>query len=135
MEVYGFNYVVCAVDVLVTNDLNNRLTSLVFFDHNGGNILVDVLCQYGLNNHEPLVALACFYHAEVVNLSVAVEVEVVDAAVVVVERTLELLEVGRLAEYSRYGFQVEVLTDVLALCANGDGFFRPNTCACCQHGG
>ena len=129
MEIDGFDYVIGAVDILVTYDLHcGLLRDFVFLDEYGRNILIDVLRQNSLYYYQTFVALAGFYYTQVINFAVSVQIKIVDACVVV-EGALELFEVAALSENCGYGFEVEVLTDVLALCANGDGLIRQQRCA------
>ena len=86
--------VVASVDVFVTDYLNRNVFGFnIFFYINRSNVLVDVFCKNGLYHD---VVVAVFYRLnapEVVNFSVAVEVEVRNGYRFVVESFLEVFNI------------------------------------------
>lgn len=109
IDIDGFDDVVGAIDVLIADDLHgNALCLRVFLHENGGYVLIDVLCQHRLNDHEVAAAVGGLDDTEVVHLPVAVEVEVGEGRVGVVEHLFELFEVFGLPEQRCHRLQVEV---------------------------
>lgn len=110
IDIDGLDDVVGAIDVLVADDLHcNALCLWVFLHIDRGYVLIDVLCQHGLDDNEVAAAVGSLDDTEVVHLSVAVEVEVGEGRVGVVEHLFELFEVFGLPEQRSHRLQVEVL--------------------------
>ena len=110
IDIYGLDDVVGAIDVLIADDLHgNTLCLRVFLNIDRCHVLIDVLCQHGLDDYEVAAAVGGLDDAEVVHLPVAVEVEVGERRVGVVEHLLKLFEVLCLPEQRCHSLQVEVL--------------------------
>ncbi len=63
VDVHRLDDIVCAIDVLVTYNLNrDRLCLLVFLDIDRCHILVDVFSEYSLYHYQVMVSVGCFYH-------------------------------------------------------------------------
>ena len=88
----------------------------------------DILRKNGLQYDQTLVAFACLYDTQVIDLSVAVQIQVTERAVRIVEHRLELFQVLSLCEQFSYNLQIESFRDVSTLCGNRDGLFRPQRC-------
>lgn len=109
IDINGLDDVVGAIDVLIADDLHgNTLCIRVFLHENGGYVLIDVLCQHRLNDHEVAAAVSGLDDTQVVHLPVSVEVEVGEGRVGVVEHLFELFEVFGLPEQRCHRLQVEV---------------------------
>lgn len=122
IDIDGLDDVVGAIDVLVTDDLHcNALCLRVFLYIDRSNILIDVLCQHGLDDHEVACVVGSLDDTEVVHLSVAVEVEVGEGRVGVVEHLFELFEVFGLPEQRSHRLQVEVLRYIRGSGSDRDG--------------
>jgi hypothetical protein len=63
INVNGFYDVVLSVHILVADYLNRYFVLLIFLHVYRGYILVDILCQYRLQNDQTLVSFAGLYHA------------------------------------------------------------------------
>ena len=112
IDIYRLNHIVSAIDILVTNHLNRHILFLVFFDIDGSHILVDVFCQHGLQHDQVAVAISGLDDAQVIDVTIAIEVEVGDVRRFVVEFLFKLLQVFCFAKQSGYRAQVEIGRDV-----------------------
>jgi hypothetical protein len=83
--------------------------------------LVNIFCQYGLYHYQVTIAVSGFYHAQVIHFAIAIEVEVRECRIGVIEHLLELLQVFSLSEQGSHSLEVEVLRDVGGSCGNGHG--------------
>lgn len=91
--------VVCAVD----------------FGDEGGDILEDVVSKDSLDQEEMIVSVDGLQYAEIVDITVTVEVEVGHGILTVVEHGLELFHCACLCEESRDGLKVKLERDVFVL--------------------
>ncbi len=112
ININRLNHVVCSIYILITYDLHTYCVVCSFLHIDTGYILIDILGQNSLKDDKVLVAILNFYHAQVVNYAVAIEIKVVDVAFFTVELLFELLQVIDLTEESSNSLQVEVLTNV-----------------------
>ena len=126
VEVGGFNDIVHSVDVRVANHLNDDLAVRIFLHIDGGYVLKNVFCQNSLQQNEVLVSVCRFHYSQIINFTVAVQVEVGDMEVFVVEFLLKFFQISTLTEECSNGLEVEVLRDVLAGGANCNRF----VCTC-----
>lgn len=60
IDIYRLDDIVLTIDILITNHLYGDLILLVFLHKNRSHILVDILCQDGLDNHQVAVVIGCF---------------------------------------------------------------------------
>lgn len=109
IDIHGLDDVVGAVDILVPDDLDGYFVRLVLLNIYRCHILVDILRQDSLQDDKAFLAFSHFHHADIVNLAVAVQVEVAERRVGVVEQGLELLQVFGLRKKFRYYLQVKPL--------------------------
>ena len=93
IDINGFDHIVGAIHILIAYYLNTHLLVLIFLHIDGSHILVDILGEHGLQNDQTLAAFAGLHYAQIVHLSVTIEVEVAECAVGVVEHRLELFQV------------------------------------------
>jgi hypothetical protein len=64
MNIYRFNNIVRTIDVFITYQLyRNGLGCFIFLYKDRCHILVYILCQHSLNNHQMAIAICCLYHA------------------------------------------------------------------------
>ena len=98
---------------------------LVFLHIYGGYVLEDILRQNRLQNDQTLVTLAGLYDTKIIHLPVAVQIQVTERAVWVVEHRLELLQVLSLCEQFSYNLQIESFRDVGTLSGDSYCLFRP----------
>jgi len=93
INIHRLDDIIRSVNVLIAYYLYGDLVFLVLLYVYRGYILVYILRQYGLENDETLASLAGLHNAQVIYLSVAVEIEVTERAVWIVEHRLELFQV------------------------------------------
>ena len=125
VHIYRFDDVVDAVHVLIAYHLYRHIVRFVFLHIDGSNVLINILCEDSLQYDEPLVALARFHYAQVVHLTVTVEVEVTERAVWVVQHRLELFQVLSLCKQLSYNLQIESFRDVRTVGRYRDRFVCP----------
>lgn len=109
VDIHRLDDIVAAVDILISNDLYGYLVRFVFLYIYRSHILVDVFRQNSLQHNEVFLAFAHFHDTNIVNLAVAVQVEVAERRVGVVEQGLKLLKVFGLCKKFRYYLQVKPL--------------------------
>lgn len=109
VDIHGLDDIVGAVDILIPDDLDGNLVRLVLLNIYRCHILVDVFRQDSLQDDKAFLAFSHFHHADIVNLAVAVQVEVAERRVGVVEQGLKLLKVFGLCKKFRYYLQVKPL--------------------------
>ena len=98
---------------------------LIFLYVYRGYVLEDILRQHRLQNDQTLVTLTGLYDTKIIHLPVAVQIQVTERAVWVVEHRLELLQVLSLCEQFSYNLQIESFRDVGTLSGNSNCLFRP----------
>ena len=119
--VYWPYVVVRTVDVRVSDDLHVvRCEMRVLHDY-GGYILEYVSSEHGLDDEEVVAAMEGLDYAEVVYVTIPVEVEVGDDVGVVVEEGLELLYGRGLGESGCYGLEIKLERDIVVV---GDDLCR-----------
>lgn len=128
IDIYGFYDVVRTIYILVADYLNGNLILLIFLYVYRGYILEDILCQHRLQNDESLVTLTRFHNADVIHLSVTVQVQVTERTVRVVEHRLELFQVFSICEQFSYHLQIESFRDVRTLGGDRDRLLCPQRC-------
>lgn len=106
------DHVVGAIDIAITYDLNHGLVVFLFLHDDGGNILVDILCQNGLDEDNVSIVVWQLHYAHIVNVTVAVEVKVGNLSVVIVDTAFEVFQCSCFAEDVGDGTKVEVFADV-----------------------
>jgi hypothetical protein len=77
----GFNDCFNAIDILIADDLQNSLTVSEFFQFDHGNILHLPVRDHSLKNESMDVSLVAVMHPDVINVSVAIQVEIVNLRV------------------------------------------------------
>lgn len=63
IDVHRLDDVVDAIYVLIADYLYRHIVRFVFLHIDGGNVLVNILCEDSLQNDESLVAFTRLYHA------------------------------------------------------------------------
>ena len=109
IHIHRLDNIVGSVDILIADNLNGHIVRLVFLHIDGGNILVDILGKDSLQDNQTFAPLTGFYYAEVIHLSVSIEVEVAESAVRIVEHHLELLQVFSFRKKLSYHLQIQSL--------------------------
>ena len=104
--------IVSTIDVGRTYHLNVRRRIAHLHDQ-CGYILIDVSRQHGLDKQDVVIALDGLEHAQVIDVAVAVEVEVGDDVGVGVQDHLKLLDAVSLGKSRSHGLEVKIQTDVL----------------------
>ena len=93
INIHRLDDIIRSVNVLIAYYLYGDLVFLVLLYIYRGYILVYILRQYRLENDESFASFAGLHYAQVVYLPVAVEIEVTERAVWIVEHRLELFQV------------------------------------------
>jgi hypothetical protein len=93
IDIHRLDDIVGTIDVLIAYYLNFHLILLVLLHVYRGNILEYILSQDCLENDQTLIAFSCLYYAQIVHLSVAVQVKITERAVRVIKHRLELFQV------------------------------------------
>ena len=113
IHIYRLDDIVRTIYVLIAYDLYFYLVlRFVFLHIYRGYILIDVFRQNRLQHDQPLAAFSCLYHAQIIHLTVSVQIQITERAVRVVEHRLELLQVLSLCEQFSYHLQIESFRDV-----------------------
>jgi hypothetical protein len=121
VDIYRFDDIVRTIDILIPHHLYRDLVFLIFLHEDRCHVLVNIFCQYGLYHYQVTIAVGGLYHAQVIHFAIAVEVEVRECRIGVIEHLLELLQVFGLSEQGSHSLEVEVLRDVGGSCGNGHG--------------
>ena len=108
IDIYRFNDIVGAIDILVTYDLHGHCPVSLPLHVDGGDILINILCKHSLQDDKAVLPLAYFDHAQIVHHAVAVEVEVVEMALLGIEFFFKLLKIVHFAEQRSHSLEVEV---------------------------
>ena len=99
--------IVGSIDILVADNLYGNLVRLIFGNIDRCDILIDILRQDSLEDYQSIVAFTRFHNAEVINMSVTIEVEVAERAIRIVELHLELLQVFSFRKKLSYHLQIQ----------------------------
>ena len=129
IDIYRLDHVVRTIDILVANYLNGDLVMLIFLYVYRGYVLEDILRQHRLQYDQTLVTLTGLYDTKIIDLPVAVQIQVTERTVRVVEHRLELFQVLSLCEQFSYNLQIESFRDVGTLSGNSYCLIRPYCCA------
>lgn len=113
--------VVGAVEVGRTDDLDTCGLDAGELGYEGGDILIDVVTEDGLDEEDVGPAFEGLEHAEVIHVSVTVEVEVGQHVAGVVEQAFELLYRIGLCEGCAYRLEVQVEGDIVVCCIDAGG--------------
>jgi hypothetical protein len=128
INVHRFDDIVGTIYILIADYLYRDLLILVFLNVYGSYVLVDIFGEYSLQNDQSFVALTGLYYAQIIHLSVSVEIEVAECAVGVVEHRLELLEVFSFCKKLSYHLQVQSFRDVRTVGRNRHCLVCPQRC-------
>lgn len=71
--------------------------------------MVYIFCQNGLYDDEVSVVVGSLYDAQVIDISIAIEVEVGESRIGIIEHLLEFLKIFRLTKKRCYCFQIKIL--------------------------
>lgn len=112
IDIYGFDDVVGSIEVFIAHHLYGDGGVRGFFHVDGGDILVDILGEDGLQDNQAVIPFANLHNAQVIDNAVAVEVKVIQVSFFGVEFFFKLFEVAYFAEQGGNGFEVEVLRNI-----------------------
>ena len=105
--------VVGTVNVGGADDFDGITVVARVFRHKRRHVLIDVLGEHGLDQEDVVVAVHCLEDAQIVDISVAVEVQVGYRVRGAVEHLFELLYGGRLREERGNSLQIKMKRNVL----------------------
>lgn len=120
LVVNGLNDIGIAVDIRRTDNLHVG-GGVVHFHYQRCHVLVDIGSQNGLDNEYVGIALQGLHHAQIIHVTIAVQVEVGYHVVVGVQDLLELLYRTGLCEGGAYCLQVQIERDVAGYRGNLNG--------------
>jgi hypothetical protein len=110
MDIYRLDDIVGAIDILISNHLYcDRLSSRVFLYEDRSYVLINILREYRLYNYEMLITIGYFYHSQIIHCAVAIEIQVGQSRIWVIEFSLELFQIFSLTKDSSYSFEIKVL--------------------------
>lgn len=110
IDIHRLNDIICTIYIFISYHLHCHSLRLgVFLHEYRSHILINILCQYGLNHYQVAVLVCGFNHTQVVHIAIAIQVEVRERRIRVIEHLLELLQVFGLSEQCGYGLQIQVL--------------------------
>jgi len=98
IDIHGLNDIILAIYILVTDNLYGYVIGFVFFHVDGRNVLIDVFGEHGLQHYQMFVAVGCFNDANIIDVTVAVEIQIDKSGIRIVEPLFEILQVFGLAE-------------------------------------
>ena len=104
--------IVNTIDIRCTDDLYVRCR-ISHLDNNCGYVLIDIGCQHGLEKQHMVTPFKSLKHTQIVDKSVAVEVEVGNDISIGVQYCLKLLDGCSLGKSSCHSLQVEIQTYIL----------------------
>ena len=107
----GANIVVGAVDIRCTDDLHIR-SGITHLCRQGGYVLENVLRQHCLDNHHVIVAVYSLHNTQIINISIAIQVQRRKHVSGRVEQHLKLLKRVSRSKCRAHCTQVEEETDV-----------------------
>lgn len=125
IDINRLDDIVGTIYILIADDLNRHLLRRVFLYVDRSDILVDILCEDCLQYDHTLIALAYLYYADIIYVTIAVQVQVVIEFLRVVEFRLKLFQVSRLSKEICHHLEVESLGDVGTVGRNGDCLVGP----------
>lgn len=76
-------------------------------------------------NNKVFLAFSCFNHSQIINLTIAIEVEIVDVSTIIIDCLLKFLEVLCFAEDVGNCIQVKLFGDFVLCGSNRDSLIRP----------
>lgn len=98
------------VDVFIAYDLKHGPSIFHFFKFDHGNILQLMLRNYGLKDKRMHIAFHAIVNTDIIDIAVAVEVEVIYFFIRRVEPSFEIFGRRRLLEQLKGTFQTEVIS-------------------------
>ena len=113
------NDVVIAIQIRISDHLHIQSIRKPLC-YEGSYVLENRGRQTSLNQQSMVRTAASLYHAQIVDPSVAVEVEIIDHILTGVDDLLELAHTACLSESSGYRIEVEIETEVLVIRGNID---------------
>ena len=108
IDIHWFDDIIGTIDILIAHHLYGDLVIGILLYEDRGHILVNILSQYSLNNHEVAVIIGSLNDAQIVHFSIAIEVEVGECRIRIIELLLKLLQVFGLSKEGCNRLKIEV---------------------------
>ncbi len=108
-----------SVYIRVTYYLYVRARNRRNFGNKGSNILIDISRQDCLDKEHVCITLHRFQYAQVIYITITVQVQVTQHIRRVIQQVLKVLHRIRLCKSSADGLQIQIEGDVLTNCRNG----------------
>lgn len=105
----GFHDFGRAVEIFVSNDLDDGFPVAVAFHFDDGHVLRDALFNHRLDDDGMEVAFCVIHHPEVINAAIVVQVEVVDVVVRGVQFPLKIFQGAAAFEEVQSPFEAEII--------------------------
>lgn len=110
IDVNRFDDIVGTIDVLVANHLHgDTLRVRVFLHIDGSDILEHIFRQHRLQDHQMTVGISRLDDTQIVHLPIAIQIEVGECGVRIVEHRLKLLQIFSLPKQRGHRLQVKIL--------------------------
>ena len=91
VDIYRLNDIVCAIYILITNHLYSyRLCRFIFLYEDRCYILIDIFSQYGLYHYQVAVLVRSLNHAQIIHITITIQIQVGECRIWVVEHLLKL---------------------------------------------
>lgn len=129
ININRLNDIVLTIDIRIANHLYRSGLFAVFLYIDGSHILENIFRQYGLYQYHMGAILLDLDYTQVINRTVAVQIQVAQMQVGIVEFLLKLLQVLNFAKQSCHCFQVQTFTNVFAGRLYGNRFIGFQPCS------
>lgn len=103
-----FHNIVRTVDIRRTDNLYIGLSNGRHLCHHRSHILIDISRQYGLNKEHVRIAVHGLQHAQIIYITVTVQVQVRQHIIGVIQQRLKLLYRSGLRKSSTYRLQIQI---------------------------
>jgi hypothetical protein len=105
-----FDDIVTSVQRLVANQLDLNSTVTQFFNYKNGNVLLLILVQGGTKHNGMHFSVWIVCNSDVIDVVIAVQVQVVDRRLLIIQTSLKFFEGLRLLEQVHHGVEVQVVS-------------------------
>lgn len=92
IDIYGLNDIICTIDILIAYHLHcYRLRLRIFLHKDRSHILINILRQYSLNHYQMTFLICCFYHPQIIHITIAIQVKVRKCRIWIIQHLFKLL--------------------------------------------
>ena len=127
IDIYRLNDIVLSIYPCISHDLYAHLRRRRIFLHQYGcYILIDVLCQHGLDDDQVTAVALDLHYSQIIHHAVSVQIQVGDVTFFRVQLLLKLLQVTYFAKQGGYSSQIQIFADISTCGRDGYCFVRTN---------